>query len=312
MKKEIIYTLKSPYRDDLRITGYKFGKGPRKAACIVGAIRGNEIQQLYVCSQLIKELKKLEKKGSILRDNEVLVIPSINHYSMNIGKRFWPTDNTDINRMFPGYVHGETTERIAGNVFEKVQGYTYGIQFASFYMPGKFIPHVRMMKTGYQSESLANLFGLPYVVLRTPNPFDTTTLNYNWQLWNTNAFSVYTNSTTEIDEESAKHAVVSVLRFLTRMGVIKYNCHSGYIASIIEENNLKTIRADKAGFYKRLKEPGDSVYRGEVIGKIYDPYEGEVISKVVSPTEGIVFFAHVKPTVVENNIVYKVIKRIHS
>ena len=39
MKKEVIYTLKSPYRDDMRITGYSFGKG-EKTACIVGAIRG--------------------------------------------------------------------------------------------------------------------------------------------------------------------------------------------------------------------------------------------------------------------------------
>lgn len=59
MVKEVIYSVQSLYRDDLRITGYKFGKG-NKAACIVGSIRGNEIQQLYVCSQLIKELKKLE------------------------------------------------------------------------------------------------------------------------------------------------------------------------------------------------------------------------------------------------------------
>ena len=66
MKKEVIYTLKSPYRDDMRITGYSFGKG-EKTACIVGAIRGNEIQQLYTCSQLIKTLTKLEKKNSIQR-----------------------------------------------------------------------------------------------------------------------------------------------------------------------------------------------------------------------------------------------------
>lgn len=58
MRKEIIYSLKSPYRDDMRVTGYKFGK-VEKTACIVGAIRGNEIQQLYTCSQLIKTLTKL-------------------------------------------------------------------------------------------------------------------------------------------------------------------------------------------------------------------------------------------------------------
>ena len=29
-----------------------------------------------------------------------------------------------------------------------------------------------------------------YVVMRKPEPIDTTTLNYNWQVWETNAFSV--------------------------------------------------------------------------------------------------------------------------
>ena len=44
MIKDSIFSLKSPYRDELKVTGYRFGKG-EKTACIVGAIRGNEIQQ---------------------------------------------------------------------------------------------------------------------------------------------------------------------------------------------------------------------------------------------------------------------------
>ena len=58
MKKEIIYTLKGLYREDFNIEGYRFG-GDDRSACIVGALRGNEIQQLYICSQLIKVLNKL-------------------------------------------------------------------------------------------------------------------------------------------------------------------------------------------------------------------------------------------------------------
>ncbi len=311
MKKEVIYSLKAPYRDELRVSGYRFGKG-EKAACIVGSIRGNEVQQLYICSQLIKALGELEEKGAIVNNNEILVIPSVNHYSMNIGKRFWALDNTDINRMFPGNAAGETTQRIAAGVFEKVQGYSYGIQFASFYMPGDFVPHVRMMETGYQSASLANLFGLPYVLVRKPSPFDMSTLNYNWQQWNTNAFSVYTNETDEIDEDSARQAVASVLRFLTRMGVIRYNSHGGYIASVINENDLTQVRNKVAGIYRRKKMPGDEVHRGDVLSEIIDPYEGEVISQVIAPTEGIIFFAHKSPLVNENEIVYKIIRRLHG
>jgi len=53
VKKKIIYELKGLYRDSLRVTGYEFGKG-KKSVCIVGTMRGNEIQQLYCCSQLVK------------------------------------------------------------------------------------------------------------------------------------------------------------------------------------------------------------------------------------------------------------------
>ncbi len=311
MKKEIIYSLQATYREPMDVQGYTFGKG-EKSACIIGAIRGNEVQQLYVCSQLVKALSELEQKGAIVANNEILVIPSVNRYSMNIGKRFWAMDHSDINRMFPGNPEGETTARIAAGVFEKIKEYSYGIQFASFYLPGDFIPHVSMMETGYQSASLANLFGLPYTIIRKPRPIDTTTLNYNWQMWKTNTFSIYTNETEYIDELSAKQAVSAVLRFLTRMGIIKYNTHSGYISTSVNEDEFGVISTECGGIYKRLKKPGEEIRHGEVVAEILDPYEGYVKKQVLSPTEGIIFFAHNKPLVTENEIVYKVIRRLHE
>lgn len=179
-------------------------------------------------------------------------------------------------------------------------------------MPGDFIPHVRMMETGYQSASLANLFGLQYVVIRKPKPMDTATLNYSWQMNGTNAFSIYTNSTDMVDEKSARQAVSSVLRFLTRMGILKYNNHSGYIASVINEYDLSAVKTYDAGFYKRLKEPGDPVVHNEVIGQVIDPCEGYVKSEILSPTDGIVFFAHTAPLVMGNEVVYKIIRRMHE
>lgn len=311
MRKEVIYSMKGPFRDELRVVGYKFGEG-EKAACILGAMRGNEIQQMYVCSQIIKVLKELESKGAINSNNEIMVIPTINQYSINIGKRFWPGDETDINRMFPGDECGETTERIASGILEKTKGYSYGIQFASFYRPGDFVPHIRMMETGFQSPSLANLFGMPYVVTRKPMPYDTTTLNYNWQQQETNAFSVYTKETDEIDETSAKQAVAAVLRFLTRMGLVKYNVHSGYIASVIAEEDLMPILAQRAGIYRRYKQAGEEVARGEKLAEILDPREGNVLEEITSPIEGVIFFSHKSPLVNQNEIVYEIIKRFHT
>lgn len=311
MIKETLFELPSPYRDPLNVTGYRLGRG-EKSVCIVGAMRGNEIQQLYICSQLVRILQQFEKKGQLIKGNEILIVPSVNHYSMNIGKRFWAMDNSDVNRMFPGYDRGETTQRIASGVFERVRGYRYGIQFASFYVPGDFIPHVRMMDTGYQSTSLANLFGLPYTLIRKPRPYDTGTLNYNWQVWNTNAFSVYTKETDRIDEASAHLAVVSVLRFLSRMGILKYHCHSGYIASTIKEDNLRSVQSDMAGVFKRLKQPGDEVFYGDELAQIIHPLEGYVIGSIYAPCDGIIFFAHAEPLINEQTSAFRIIPRLHG
>lgn len=311
MRKEDLYTMEGVYREDFKITGYRFSSG-EKTACIVGSLRGNEYQQTYICSLLIKELKKLEEHGQLVSGKEILVIPCLNQYAMNIDRRFWPLDDSDINRRFPGHLGGDTTQQIAAQIMEITKGFTYGIQLTSFYMAGKFVPHVRMMDTGFQNTSLANLFGLPFVVVRKPKPMDTTTLNYNWQMNGTSAFSIYTNCTDYIDDVSARQAVASILRFLTRMGIIKYNNHSGYIAEVLNEEDLLAVKAEKAGFFKRCVEPADPVYRGTVIGEIIDPYEGDVISEVVSPTEGLVFFAYTEPTVTEDAVVCRVIRRLHE
>ena len=63
-----IYTIHSTYREDMRIKGFQFGKG-EKSACIVGAARGNEIQQMYIGALLVKSLKELEERGSIVNGN---------------------------------------------------------------------------------------------------------------------------------------------------------------------------------------------------------------------------------------------------
>lgn len=306
MEKTVIYEMKALYRDNLRVMGYRFGKG-EDTACIVGAIRGNEIQQLYTCSIIVKMLKNLEEAGKIADGKSIMVIPSTNTYSMNVEKRFWPTDNTDINRMFPGYSLGETTQRIANGIFEKIKNFKYGIQFASFYIPGDFIPHVRMMKTGYEDTSMAMDFGLPYVVLREPRPYDTTTLNYNWQVWGCDAFSLYAGSTEHINEEDAMKSAKAVFRFLTKRGVIEYEDYDGEMSDIILESELHPVKNNVQGILKRYKAVGDRAECNELIAEIFDPYENEVKEQIRANRAGKIFYVYEKPLINSNSVIYKML-----
>ena len=306
MRKRIIYQIKGLYRDDFRVTGFEFGEG-KKSLCIVGSMRGNEVQQVYCCSQLVKKCKQLEEEGRILSDHKILIIPSVNPYSMNIQKRFWPTDNTDINRMFPGYDLGETTQRIADGVFKEISEYRNGIQFTSFYMPGNFIPHVRVMEEGYTSAEAGKDFGLPYVVKRVVRPYDTATLNYNWQVWDTQAYSLYTTRTTGIDPKGAGQAVMAVMNFLAARGIIKYQTPYINGCKIILDTDLVSVRTAKSGIFEALVKAGDEVSMGQPLAEIIHPYDGEIMETLYAPMNGKIFFIHNEPLTYANTAVIKIV-----
>ena len=306
MKKKIIYEIKGLYRDSFRITGFEFGKG-KKSLCIVGSMRGNEVQQLYCCSQLVKKFRQLEEERRIRPDVKILIIPCCNPYSINTQKRFWTIDNTDINRMFPGYDLGETTQRIADGIFSQIKDYEYGIQFTSFYMPGEFIPHVRLMDEGYSDVITAMKFGMPYVVKRTVRPYDTATLNYNWQVWNTKAYSLYTSTTSRIDKKSAGQAVLSILRFCKSVGFVKYQENGDHPSIVISDKELISVRTAKSGIFEPLVKVGDNVDEGTPLAEIINPYDGSVMETLYAPRRGTLFFMHSDPITYAETAVIKMV-----
>ena len=313
MRKETIYIMKSPYRDDFRIQAFRFGEGTKSLA-IVGPMRGDEVQQQYTTARIVRKLTELERNGKITPGREICVIPSCNPFSMNIEKRFWAMDSTDINRMFPGYDQGETTQRVAAALFKALEGYVYGIQLASFYLSGEFIPHVRMLKTGYEARREAEWFGLPYVSVYAPKPYDTTLLNYNWQIWNTKAFSLYAGQTHCISDKTTSNTVESVERFMQRAGLTVGGARlmPGYATAYIDEaDDLLTIKASAGGIFYMLRKAADRVEQGEVLARILDPYTGATLDEIVSPVDGEIFFSHDHPLVLEGAPVYKLIS-LHS
>lgn len=300
----------SPYRDDFRMKAYTFGHG-EKALCIVGAMRGDEMQQLYVASQLVAWLKEAEENNRLMGGICISVIPCVNPSSINIEKRFWALDGTDINRMFPGYDKGETTQRIAAGIFEFVKDFRYGIQLASYYLPGQFLPHVRMIHTGFEDVEDAHLFGFPYINVSTPKPFDTVLLNYNWQIWETQAFSLYAGTTDVIDHTMAQTSIQGICRFLARKQMIKTVVEEGEVLTshVVTDEQLVSIQSPHAGLLLVDVVPGQEVETGQVLARILHPYEGRLVCAVKSPCVGMVFFARTKSITYQNTLLFRIISQ---
>ncbi len=176
-------------------------------------------------------------------------------------------------------------------------------------MPGHFVPQIRMMKTGIENVELAKKFGLPFVVLHNPRPFDTATLNYNWHIWETDAFSIYTSSSEKIDKISAGQGINAVLSFLNKVGIIEYRGFQGYSSRVVESEKFVSIRAGAAGFLESLVKAGEKVLEGQVLAYITDPYTSEVLQTVTATSDAIVAFEYDSPIAYKNTALFKLIPR---
>ena len=174
-------------------------------------------------------------------------------------------------------------------------------------MPGHFVPQIRMMKTGNEDVELARKFGLPFVVLHNPRPFDTATLNFNWQIWETDAFSIYTSSTEKIDKISARQGVNSILTFLSKEGIIEYKGFAGFSSKVVESDRFISIRANAAGFLESMVKAGENVIKGQVLAYITDPYTSEILQTVTATSDAIVAFEYDSPIAYKNTALFKLI-----
>ena len=101
-----------------------------------------------------------------------------------------------------------------------------------------------------------------------------------------------------------------MLRYLSRVGLLRYNCHSGYLSSVVQETEMANVLTPAGGIFRRFVEPGQEVEYGQKLGGILDPFTAEIEAEILCPTSGVVFFALKKPLTTEHEVAFKVIRRL--
>lgn len=308
MEKIEILRIESLSRAPLVIEGYLF-KGTSKKApkvAIVGSMEGEGVLPLYCASTMVDFFKnKIDKKNI---KGDVLIIPSINHYALNIGKRFWPLDNTDINMMFPGYELGETTQRIAKKVFDAISGYDYGIILERRPDPATCLPYIKLYKSEYEDLKSAKKFGFKMIHHRTMKSIDTVTLQYNWQLWGTKAFSIMCPSDNHVDKKIASQINQAMIRFMDKSKIIDYHIFSGYESTVIDRSSINVVKSPRSGIFISKELPGNYVSKDQVIGEIVHSLEGNVIHQFLAPCNGMITCFYSNSLIYEHAVAFRIAK----
>lgn len=308
MKKIEIFRLTSLNREPLVVEGYLFeGCDPEApSVAVVGAMEGKTILPLYSASKLVDFLHNTISDSKKIMGN-ILVIPSINHYALNINERFWPLDKTNLNVMFPGYAQGETTQRIAKKVFDAIEGYTHGVILETREDLSTCMPHVKLYKTGFEDVEDAKKFGLKIVHYKDLKPTDTVSLQYNWQLWGTKAHSIMCPPATNIDENSDE-IFESLVNFLNKNGIIEHKFFSAYESVVATSDDIAIVKIPKSGIFISTKKIGSQVTKNEVIGKILHSLEGKVIHTITAPCSGVITCSYKNALILENAVSFRIAK----
>ncbi|MEY3089963.1 MAG: hypothetical protein RL113_279 [Pseudomonadota bacterium] len=308
MKKELLFSFASPSRDDLNVYGFRFGKPGGDRIAIISGLNGEEVAGVFAASQLVRYLEISLQHNPDFVQSEILIIPAVNHFGLNMGHRYWPLDNVDINAMFPGYEKGETTQRIAHRLFEHLKDMTYGIIIEDRKDKATCIPYVKLIESGLEDVEGAKKFGLPFVHLKRYNPVDSGSLQYNLEVWETKAYSIVLGNQNKILKEDVQNALDGIIRFLSSVKAIQNTPYGGYQSEVVDRNDIFVIKAKHAGIFKSSVNPGDKVQTDQVLGFIFDPLDGTVRDKLVAEESGVLTCMYNYPLIYEQTILFRIAK----
>ncbi|MFO1518861.1 MAG: succinylglutamate desuccinylase/aspartoacylase family protein, partial [bacterium] len=241
-------------------------------------------------------------------EKRVILIPAVNVFGMNTRQRHWPFDGTDINRMFPGYDQGETTQRIAACVYQATEKAHYRIDLHNSNLHFEETPQVCLYKPTDAELKTAAFFGLSAVVEQKPDKIITTTLGSAWKMRGGENFVLQAGYAGGIQTPHCEALFESLVRFLIRVGAL-----SGCVLAEQERDTHYfgvhqsiPVHSNQAGVFVSKLQVGHWVRQGEVLGFLYDGFEGALLSEITAPASGLLGGLRQHPLIFEGDLMAKI------
>lgn len=315
MSTPTLLEMTAPLREDFVIPYHDFGprtEAPRLA--LVAGVHGNELNGIFVLSRLAEYLHRIAEgtRPAQRLNHRILIVPAVNVLGVNTRTRRWPFDKTDINRMFPGYDAGETTQRIANAVFQATRPAHYRIDVHSSNLDFEEVPQVRLYEPSEDESASAMLFGLPAVIERTTDTAFTTTLGHAWRTCGGENFVIQAGRAGDLQLPHCERLFRALMAFLH---------HTGLVAGIelaAEDQDTHYFGLDQtlplvsehAGLFVTHVQVGAWLQAGALIGEVYDGFSGERRAEVRAPVTGLLSGIRRQPLLYEGDLIARLQTRI--
>lgn len=316
-RPETLLSIDLPFNEKLNFYSIVFGSGEPEAAVTCG-FYGDEHNGLYVCHQLIGFLRDVES-GQNPRwklNGRVRLMPALNPLGTLTDRRFWPFDQRDINRSFPGLPLGETTERIAASVLCALAACDFCIDL---YCGTRFfneLPQLRLYESIEVPQDQAESFDLPLIWRRNTTPLTSGTLAHNLNLRGIPTFVLKFGGANRINKFFCRWVFAGILKFLAKAGILSgvgdesrftpHGLEHLLPSRTIWPDQVTSLVSEDAGLFVADAIVGERLEEGDAIGRILDPIGGTLISEIVAPRPGILFTIRINPILYTGSLIARV------
>ncbi len=313
MNPPLVLSMTTPVGPASEIPYHDIGPRRRKPAVVlVGGIHGNELNGIFALARLAGFLKWVAagKQPGRKLIRSVRIIPCVNVLGLHTRQRTWPFDKTDINRMFPGYARGETTQRIAAAVFELTKPASLRIDIHSSNLEFEELPQVRLYGSTPAERHSAALLGLPAVIECPVNKISQSTLLYAWKKLAGQNMVLQAGSAGNLQRPHADRLYQALLRLLGKLKILsgespadsETNSESRYF----KLRHTVSLVSEKAGLFVPRAELGGWVEKGVLLGEIYDGFDGHVRSRVRAPVAGLLTGRRVQALLYQGDLLARI------
>lgn len=314
--RSAIFTLDMPLDEELVFHKWEFspmehrpllaGDEPGPRVAMITGVHGDEVNGPYVAWKLIRRFTEHPEE---IVNGLVRIIPAANPFGLHLSSHTWPFDQMDINSMFPGYLAGETTQRIAAHLWREVSSSDYCINVHAGTNNLFELPQVRLYESCHEHEAAARLFGLPLVWLRNAtHPLDKTLFASQIGRVGIATFTIHAGQAQRVDVFAAEDTYRGILRFLAGIGVTKPlpPDPTAMPSLVVSSDRIHDVVSPDAGLFMSELEPGIRIKRGDVVGTLVDPCVGGPPVTVTSPADGLLITLKIHPVTYEGDLLARI------
>lgn len=247
---------------------------PGPTVLLSGGLHGDEINGIETVRRLVAS--KIFKD---LKCGTVIALPIINVYGFIHFSREVP-DGKDVNRSFPGNPEGSLASIVANHLTEKILPVIdFGIDFHTGGASRTNYPQIRYSEEDELGKEVAHVFKAPFTLTSSIIPGS---LRGTAQDLGKSIIVFEGGESLRFNEKAIKSAVRGVKRVLHHFKMID---KAPAAKKVVHFGSSSWLRADASGLFVPIKESGQKVSEGEVIGRINNPY-GSYSIKVKATSDG--------------------------